>query len=47
MDGPKNPLKVQDNTLQDGHQSLLATRMRLEEMLPIAERMDEMGFWAF
>jgi pyruvate carboxylase subunit B len=46
MDGPKNPLKVQDNTLRDGHQSLLATRMRLEDMLPIAERMDEMGFWA-
>ena len=46
MDGPKNPLKVQDNTLRDGHQSLLATRMRIEDMLPIAERMDEMGFWA-
>jgi pyruvate carboxylase subunit B len=46
MDGPKNPLKGQDNTLRDGHPSLLATRMCLEDMLPIAERMNEMGFWA-
>ena len=45
-EGPKNPVKVQDNTLRDGHQSLLATRMRIEDMLPIAERMDDIGFWA-
>jgi len=45
-EGPKNPLKIQDNTLRDGHQSLLATRMRTEDMLPIAERMDSVGFWA-
>lgn len=44
--GPKNPLKIQDNTFRDGHQSLLATRMRTEDMLPIAERMDDVGFWA-
>jgi pyruvate/oxaloacetate carboxyltransferase len=44
--GPKNPLKIQDNTFRDGHQSLLATRMRTEDMIPIAERMDEVGFWA-
>ncbi|WP_028320419.1 pyruvate carboxylase subunit B [Desulfatiglans anilini] len=44
--GPKNPLKIQDNTFRDGHQSLLATRMRTEDMLPIAERMDQVGFWA-
>jgi len=44
--GPKNPLKIQDNTFRDGHQSTLATRMRTEDMLPIAERMDEIGFWA-
>ncbi|NQU12550.1 MAG: pyruvate carboxylase subunit B [Desulfobacteraceae bacterium] len=43
---PKNPLKIQDNTFRDGHQSLLATRMRTEDMLPIAERMDNIGFWA-
>jgi len=45
-DGPKNPLKIQDNTFRDGHQSLLATRMRTEDMLPIAEKMDDVGFWA-
>ena len=41
-----NPLKIQDNTLRDGHQSLFATRMRTEDMIPLAERMDEVGFWA-
>lgn len=45
-DGPKNPIKIQDNTFRDGHQSLLATRMRTEDMLPIAEKMDNVGFWA-
>ena len=45
-DGPKNPIKIQDNTFRDGHQSLLATRMRTEDMLPIAEKMDSVGFWA-
>jgi pyruvate/oxaloacetate carboxyltransferase len=42
----KDPLKIQDNTFRDGHQSLLATRMRTEDMLPIAEKMDSVGFWA-
>ncbi len=40
------PLLIQDNTLRDGHQSLLATRMRTEDMIPLAEVMDEVGFWA-
>lgn len=44
--GPMNPIKIQDNTFRDGHQSLLATRMRTEDMLPIAEKMDDVGFWA-
>ena len=44
--GPKNPIKIQDNTFRDGHQSNLATRMRTEDMLPIADRMDQVGFWA-
>jgi pyruvate/oxaloacetate carboxyltransferase len=44
--GTKNPLKIQDNTFRDGHQSTLATRMRTEDMLPIAEKMDSVGFWA-
>ncbi len=46
MTEAKNPLKIQDNTLRDGHQSLFATRMRTEDMIPIAEKMDEAGFWA-
>jgi len=39
-------LKVCDLMLRDGHQSLLATRMRTEDMLPIAEAIDEIGYWA-
>ena len=35
---------ITDTTMRDGHQSLLATRMRTEDMLPISERMDEAGF---
>jgi pyruvate carboxylase subunit B len=42
----KNPLLITDTTLRDGHQSTLATRMRLEDMLPIAGRMDKMGFFS-
>jgi len=44
--GPRNPLKIQDMTFRDGHQSNLATRMRTEDMIPVAEQMDEIGFWA-
>lgn len=36
--------KITDTTLRDAHQSLLATRMRIEDMLPIAEKMDAIGF---
>jgi oxaloacetate decarboxylase alpha subunit/pyruvate carboxylase subunit B len=35
-----------DLSLRDGHQSLFATRGRTEDMIPIAEMMDEVGFWA-
>ena len=47
-DRPKaeNPLKVEDLSLRDGHQSLFATRGRTEDMIPVAEMMDEVGFWA-
>ena len=41
-----NPLKVEDLSLRDGHQSLFATRGRTEDMIPVAEMMDEVGFWA-
>jgi pyruvate/oxaloacetate carboxyltransferase len=40
------PLKITDTVLRDGHQSLLATRMRTQDMLPIAEQLDEIGFWS-
>ena len=42
----KNPLGLTDVILRDAHQSLLATRMRTEDMLPIAEKLDEVGFWS-
>jgi pyruvate carboxylase subunit B len=45
-EGAKKPLLIQDMTFRDGHQSVLATRMRTEDMIPIAEKMDEIGFWA-
>lgn len=37
-------LKITDTTLRDGHQSLWATRMATEDMLPIIEKLDQMGF---
>jgi Pyruvate/oxaloacetate carboxyltransferase len=43
---PSNPIKIQDNTFRDGHQSIYATRMKTEDMIPIAEEMDNCGFWA-
>ena len=47
-DRPKaeNPVKIEDLSLRDGHQSLFATRGRTEDMIPVAEKMDEIGFWA-
>jgi pyruvate/oxaloacetate carboxyltransferase len=41
-----NPVQVCDLMLRDGHQSLLATRMRTDDMLPIAGQIDQVGFWA-
>jgi pyruvate carboxylase subunit B len=40
------PVKIMDTTFRDAHQSLLATRMRTEDLLPIAEKMDSVGFWS-
>jgi len=40
------PLKICDLMLRDGHQSLIATRMRTDDMLPIAEKIDQVGYWA-
>lgn len=40
------PLKITDVVLRDAHQSLFATRMRVEDMLPIAEKLDQIGYWS-
>ncbi|MCH2056667.1 MAG: sodium-extruding oxaloacetate decarboxylase subunit alpha [Thalassotalea sp.] len=40
------PLGITEVVLRDAHQSLLATRMRLEDMLPIAPVLDQIGFWS-
>ncbi len=42
----KNPVLITDTTFRDGHQSTLATRMRTEDMLPIAAQMDKAGFFS-
>lgn len=42
----KKALNVTDVTFRDGHQSLFATRMTTEDMLPIAEKMDAIGFYS-
>ncbi|OOZ42973.1 sodium-extruding oxaloacetate decarboxylase subunit alpha [Solemya elarraichensis gill symbiont] len=39
-------LGITDNVLRDAHQSLFATRLRIEDMLPIAEKLDQVGFWS-
>jgi len=40
------PLGITEVVLRDGHQSILATRLRLEDMLPIAKTLDEVGYWS-
>ena len=42
----KNPLKITDTILRDAHQSQAATRMRLEDMLPACEILDNIGYWS-
>ena len=42
----KQPLGITDVVLRDGHQSLFATRMRLADMLPIADKLDQIGYWS-
>ena len=39
-------LGITELVLRDAHQSLLATRMRVEDMLPVAERLDRVGYWS-
>lgn len=40
------PLGITDVVLRDAHQSILATRLRIEDMLPIAGKLDQIGFWS-
>jgi len=42
----QNPVKITDVVFRDAHQSLFATRLRLDDMLPIAEKLDQVGFWS-
>ena len=42
----KQALAITDVVLRDAHQSILATRVRLEDMLPIAPKLDQVGFWS-
>ena len=41
-----NPIGITDLVLRDAHQSLLATRMRIEDMLPICSQLDDIGYWS-
>ena len=41
-----SPVEITELVLRDGHQSLFATRMRIDDMLPIAEKLDQIGYWS-
>jgi len=41
-----NKVQITDVILRDAHQSLIATRMRTEDMLPICEKLDNIGYWS-
>ena len=40
----KKPVGITETILRDAHQSLIATRMTTEQMLPIVEKMDQVGY---
>jgi len=40
------PIQVTETVLRDAHQSILATRMRTEQMLPVAKQLDDIGYWS-
>ena len=44
--GTPNPVRITDLVLRDAHQSLLATRMRTEDMIPIAGKINRAGYWS-
>ncbi len=41
-----NPVKITDTTLRDAHQSLIATRLKTEDMIPVAREIDKVGFFS-
>ena len=43
---PPRPVAITDVVLRDAHQSLFATRLRLDDMLPAAAMLDEIGYWS-
>ena len=45
-DQVKKPLKITETVLRDAHQSLIATRMTTEQMLPIIDKMDKVGCYS-
>ena len=46
MTNKNTKLGITEVVLRDAHQSLLATRMRIDDMLPIAEKLDDVGYWS-
>ncbi|KYZ76923.1 oxaloacetate decarboxylase [Anaerosporomusa subterranea] len=42
----KNPVKITETVLRDGHQSLAATRMRIDDMIPLLEQLDDVGYFS-
>jgi pyruvate carboxylase subunit B len=46
METTMNQVHITDTVLRDAHQSLLATRMRTEDMLPICSKLDDVGYWS-
>jgi len=46
MSGNLTPLKLTEVVLRDAHQSLFATRLRIDDMLPIAAKLDQVGYWS-
>ncbi|MEK6681109.1 MAG: oxaloacetate decarboxylase, partial [Nitrospirota bacterium] len=42
----KKKIMIMDTTLRDAHQSLLATRLKTKDMLPIAEKIEKAGYWS-
>ncbi|OQK16812.1 oxaloacetate decarboxylase [Methyloprofundus sedimenti] len=46
MTQSKKPVGITEVVLRDAHQSILATRLRIEDMLPICEKLDQIGYWS-